>query len=62
LRHLMDARDLDKSDLIPLLGTETAVEEIIVNRRAIAIDEAKKLADFFGVDISLLLEVRSHPV
>jgi HTH-type transcriptional regulator/antitoxin HigA len=62
LRHLMDARDLEKSDLIPILGTETAVEEIIVNRRGIAIDEARKLADFFGVDISLFLEVRSHPV
>lgn len=56
LRHLMDARDLGKSDLIPLLGTEKAVDEIIVNRRTIEIDQARKLADFFGVDISLFLE------
>lgn len=55
LRHLMDARDLDKSDLIPLLGTETEVEKILVSRRAIAIDEARKLANFFLVDISLFL-------
>ena len=56
LRHLMDSRDLDKSDLIPLLGTETEVEKILVSRRAIAIDEARKLADFFSVDISLFAE------
>ena len=56
LGHLMDARDLDKSDLIPLLGTETEVEKILVSRRAIAIDEARKLADFFSVDISLFAE------
>lgn len=61
LRHLMDARNLDKSDLIPVLGkTETEVEEIMVNRRAIEIDEARKLADFFQVDVSLFLESRSH--
>ncbi|WP_228041827.1 helix-turn-helix domain-containing protein [Planktothrix mougeotii] len=42
LRHLMEARNLDKSDLIPVLGTETKVEEIMGNRRAIEIDEARK--------------------
>lgn len=56
LQHLMDARNLDKSDLIPILGTETEVEEILANQRAIAIDEARRLADFFRVDISLFLE------
>ena len=55
LQHLMDARNLDKFDLIPLLGTETEVEKIIVGERAIEIDEARKLADFFQVDISLFL-------
>ncbi|WP_332983886.1 helix-turn-helix domain-containing protein [Microcoleus sp. A003_D6] len=62
LQHLMDARDLDKSELIPLLGTEKAVEEILLDRRAIEIDEARKLAEFFRVDISLFLEARSQPV
>ncbi|MEZ2229541.1 type II toxin-antitoxin system HigA family antitoxin [Microcoleus sp.] len=55
LRHLMDARDLDKSDLIPVLGTETEVDKIIVGERDLEIDEARKLADFFRVDISLFL-------
>jgi HTH-type transcriptional regulator / antitoxin HigA len=55
LQHLMDARDLDKSDLIPVLGTKKEVEKIMVGERAIEIDEARKLADFFRVDISLFL-------
>ena len=33
LQHLMDARNLDKSDLIPILGTETEVEKILVSQR-----------------------------
>lgn len=55
LRYLMDARNLDKSDLIPILATETEVEKILVIQRAIEIDEPRKLADFFLVDISFFL-------
>lgn len=46
LQHLMDARNLDKSDLVTIIGTETEVEEILAGQRAIAIDEARKLSDF----------------
>lgn len=62
LQHLMEARDLERSDLIPILRSEKAVDEILVDRRDISIDEARKLADFFRVDISLFLEARSQPV
>jgi HTH-type transcriptional regulator / antitoxin HigA len=55
LQHLMDARDLDKSDLIPVLGTEAEVEEVFVSGRNLEIDEARRLADFFQVDISFFL-------
>jgi len=55
LRHLMDARNLDKSDLIPIRGTETEAEKILVSQRGIEIDEARKIADFFLVDISFFL-------
>jgi HTH-type transcriptional regulator/antitoxin HigA len=51
----MDARNLDKSELIPIRGTETEVEKILVSQRALEIDEARKLADFFLVDISFFL-------
>jgi len=55
LQHLMDARNLEKSDLIPVWGMETEVDKVFVSGRAIEIDEARKLADFFHVDISLFL-------
>jgi len=55
LRHLIDAINFDKSDLIPILGTETEAEKILVSQRGIEIDEARKIADFFLVDISFFL-------
>jgi HTH-type transcriptional regulator/antitoxin HigA len=55
LQHLINARDFDKSDLIPVLGTETEVEKFFVSGRALEIDEARKLAYFFHVDISFFL-------
>ena len=55
LRHLMDARDLEPSDLIPILGTQEKVAEILTDERAIELDEARKLAKFFRVDLDLLL-------
>jgi HTH-type transcriptional regulator / antitoxin HigA len=56
LEHLMDARDLESSDLIPILGSATSVSEILTNQRLIKHDEARKLAEFFRVDIDLFLE------
>ena len=55
LRHLMEAINLNKSDLIPIRGTQTEVDKIIVAESAIKIDEARKIADFFLVDISFFL-------
>ena len=55
LQYLMEARDLDKSDLIPVLETETEVDKVFVSGRAIEIDEARKLADFFQVDLSFFI-------
>ncbi|MEG4274891.1 MULTISPECIES: transcriptional regulator [unclassified Microcoleus] len=55
LQHLMDARNLDKSDLIPVLGTETEVDKVFVSGRDLEIDEARKLGEFFQVDISFFL-------
>jgi HTH-type transcriptional regulator / antitoxin HigA len=55
LRHLMDARDLDEADLIPVLGTQEEVTNILMDQRAIQLDEARKLARFFRVDLDLLL-------
>ncbi|MCL1466133.1 helix-turn-helix domain-containing protein [Argonema galeatum] len=56
VQHLMDARDLEESDLIPILGSETTVSEILMNKRPIKHDEARKLAEFFRVEMDLFLE------
>ena len=56
VQHLMDARDLEESDLIPILGSATAVSEILMNERPIKHDEARKLADFLRVEMDLFLE------
>lgn len=56
VRHLMDARDLEESDLIAILGSATAVSEILMNKRPIKHDEARKLAEFFRVEMDLFLE------
>lgn len=56
VQHLMEARDLEESDLIPILGSATVVSEILMNERQIKHDEARKLAEFFRVEMDLFLE------
>jgi HTH-type transcriptional regulator / antitoxin HigA len=56
IQHLMEVRDLDENDLVPILGTPAAVIEILGQERQIQQDEARKLASFFHVDASLFLE------
>ena len=47
LGHLMEARDLEGADLIPVLGTLEKIVEILTDKRAIELDKARKLANFF---------------
>jgi HTH-type transcriptional regulator / antitoxin HigA len=61
LRHLMDARELNESDLIPILGTPEKVRELLMGQKVIQPDEARKLAKFFRVDLNLLLPSDSDP-
>jgi HTH-type transcriptional regulator/antitoxin HigA len=55
LQHLMDARDLEAADLIPVLGTQEKIADLLTDRRAIELDEARKLAKFFRADLDLFL-------
>lgn len=57
LGHLMEARDLEEADLIPVLGMQEKIAEILTDKRAIN-DEARKLAKFFRVDLNLLLALK----
>jgi HTH-type transcriptional regulator / antitoxin HigA len=52
----IEARELDETDLLPVLGTQSAIAEILENKRLIQQQEARKLAEFFHVDMSLFLE------
>jgi HTH-type transcriptional regulator / antitoxin HigA len=56
VRHFMDAKDLDEADLIPVLGTEAAVSEILTHKRAIDLNEARSLASFFQVEFGLFFD------
>ncbi|MGG6265654.1 helix-turn-helix domain-containing protein [Leptolyngbya sp. AN03gr2] len=60
MQHLIEARELTETDLIPVLGTQTAVTEILARQRAIKPDEAAKLAEFFHVDATLF--TYSNPI
>jgi plasmid maintenance system antidote protein VapI len=51
----MDAKGLNETDLISVLGTEAAVSEILTHQRPIQLDAAKKLAQFFHVELDLFL-------
>jgi HTH-type transcriptional regulator / antitoxin HigA len=55
LHHLMDARDLEPSDLYNVLGSEELVKNILSGQRSIDPAQAQSLAQFFQVDVSLFL-------
>jgi HTH-type transcriptional regulator / antitoxin HigA len=59
LRHLMDAKDLEEADLLPILGNQAKIAEILADQRQLELDEARRLAQFFQVDLTLLLASES---
>ncbi len=54
LLHLMDARDMNESDLVNILGSEKIVSEIIKGDKLINLEQAKILVKYFHVSPSLL--------
>ncbi|MEM9538933.1 MAG: transcriptional regulator [Cyanobacteria bacterium P01_E01_bin.42] len=55
LLHLLEARNLQQSDLESVLGSRELVAKIVNEECAIAPEQAKILGDFFHVDPSLFL-------
>ena len=55
LQHLMGARDIKQSDLVPILGGRGRVSELVNGKRAISKTQAKALADFFHVSAELFI-------
>jgi len=56
LLHLMDARSLQPSDLVELLGSSDTVIGVIDGQQEINSEQAKVLGQFFHVDPQLFLD------
>ena len=55
LLHLMEARSLKQEDLVGILGSRGVVSEVVNGKRGISKNQAKVLAEFFGVDVGLFI-------
>lgn len=55
LRHLMEERRLKQSDLWELFGSKGIASEVLNGKRGISKTQAKKLAEYFHVPVSLFI-------
>jgi len=53
LQHLIEANEIEYAELITILGSPDAVEQIINGQRSINQSEARSLGSYFRVDASL---------
>ena len=53
--YLLEVRELQPSDLWPVLGSKSRVSEILSGKRSISKEQAKKLAEFFRVGVELFI-------
>jgi HTH-type transcriptional regulator/antitoxin HigA len=56
LLFLLEESDKTKEDLVPVLGTEDIVNNILNGQEKINAEQARKLGDFFHVESSLFME------
>jgi len=55
LLHLMEAGGVKQEDLVGVIGSRGVVSEVINGKRSISKAQAKTLAEFFKVDVSLFI-------
>lgn len=55
LQHLLDARDINESDLVNILGSQKIVSEIIKGDSLINVQQAEILGKYFQVSPDLFL-------
>jgi HTH-type transcriptional regulator / antitoxin HigA len=55
LRHLMEENQIKQEELIGIIGSRGVVSEVINGKRSISKNQAKALAQFFHVDVSLFI-------
>jgi HTH-type transcriptional regulator / antitoxin HigA len=53
--YLLEMRELQPSDLWPVLGSKSRVSEILSGKRSISKEQAKRLAEFFRVGVELFI-------
>ncbi|QOV24073.1 helix-turn-helix domain-containing protein [Anabaenopsis elenkinii] len=56
LLFLLEESDKNREDLVPVLGTEDIVDNILNGQEKINAEQARKLGDFFHVESSLFME------
>jgi HTH-type transcriptional regulator / antitoxin HigA len=55
LHHLMEARNLTQKDLWKVFGSKGITSEVFHGKRSISKAQAKKLAEFFHVNVELFI-------
>jgi HTH-type transcriptional regulator / antitoxin HigA len=55
LKHLMEARNLTQKDLWKLFGSKGITSEVFHGKRSISKAHARKLAEFFHVNVELFI-------
>src|ERR1700692_4026786 len=55
LQHLMEARKLTQKDLWKIFGSKGIASEVFHGKRSISKAQAKKLAEFFHVNVELFI-------
>jgi HTH-type transcriptional regulator/antitoxin HigA len=55
VRFLMEQRELKQADLVPVLGSRAQVSDLVNGKRGISKNQAKKLAEYFGVSVELFI-------
>jgi HTH-type transcriptional regulator / antitoxin HigA len=55
LQYLIEQGGIRQADLVPILGSSAQVSNAVTGKRGISKDQAKKLAEFFGVSPAVFL-------
>ena len=55
LRVLMEDRGIRQRDLVPVFGSSSVVSDVLSEKRSISKAHTLKLAEFFGVPVSLFI-------
>ncbi len=55
LKYLLEEKEMKQKDLIHIFGSEGVVSEIISGKREITLKTARKLAEFFNVQVELFV-------